>query len=210
MGITIAIDDFGTGDALREMGITIAIDDFGTGFSSLSYLAKLPVDTLKIDRSFILNMASGPQGVALVSTIVNLGHSLGLKVVAEGVETEDQSRHLALLGCDEIQGYLLSKPVPAERAKKCRPAGRHGGCGVRPSVDEGAAKISSAPSPRSSAYLLSAFLHHLDDAGEVQRAVACQAVRRIQIARHPPQRRGSLHRHRVLLRQAQVFEHQVR
>ena len=100
--------------ALREMGITIAIDDFGTGFSSLSYLGKLPVDTLKIDRSFILNMASGPQGVALVSTIINLGHSLGLKVVAEGVETEDQSRHLALLGCDQIQGYLLSKPVPAE------------------------------------------------------------------------------------------------
>ncbi|HVL45643.1 MAG TPA: EAL domain-containing protein [Acidovorax sp.] len=100
--------------ALRQMGITIAIDDFGTGFSSLSYLAKLPVDTLKIDRSFILNMASGPQGVALVSTIVNLGHSLGLKVVAEGVETEAQSRHLALLGCDEIQGYLLSQPVPAE------------------------------------------------------------------------------------------------
>ncbi len=100
--------------ALREMGITIAIDDFGTGFSSLSYLGKLPVDMLKIDRSFILNMASGPQGVALVSTIINLGHSLGLKVVAEGVETEDQSRHLALLGCDQIQGYLLSKPVPAE------------------------------------------------------------------------------------------------
>ena len=100
--------------ALREMGITIAIDDFGTGFSSLSYLARLPVDTLKIDRSFILGMAAGPQGQALVSTIVNLGHSLGLKVVAEGVETEDQFRHLALLGCDQIQGYLLSKPVPAE------------------------------------------------------------------------------------------------
>ncbi|PJI97464.1 PAS domain S-box-containing protein/diguanylate cyclase (GGDEF)-like protein [Acidovorax sp. 69] len=100
--------------ALREMGITIAIDDFGTGFSSLSYLAKLPVDTLKIDRSFIMNMATGPQGLALVSTIVNLGHSLGVKVVAEGVETDEQSRRLALLGCDEIQGYLFSKPVTAE------------------------------------------------------------------------------------------------
>jgi len=99
--------------SLRDMGITIAIDDFGTGFSSLSYLAKLPVDTLKIDRSFITGLSSGPQGLALVSTIINLGHSLGLKVVAEGVETEDQSRMLALLGCDEIQGYLLSKPVPA-------------------------------------------------------------------------------------------------
>jgi len=100
--------------ALRDMGITIAIDDFGTGFSSLSYLARLPVDTLKIDRSFVVNLGSGPQGLALVSTIINLGHSLGLKVVAEGVETEDQSRKLALLGCDEIQGYLLSKPVPAD------------------------------------------------------------------------------------------------
>ncbi|MBX9834362.1 MAG: GGDEF domain-containing protein, partial [Burkholderiaceae bacterium] len=99
--------------ALRDMGITIAIDDFGTGFSSLSYLARLPVDTLKIDRSFIMNLSSGPQGLALVSTIINLGHSLGLKVVAEGVETEDQSRMLALLGCDEIQGYLLSRPVAA-------------------------------------------------------------------------------------------------
>lgn len=99
--------------ALRDMGITIAIDDFGTGFSSLSYLSRLPVDTLKIDRSFVMNLSSGPQGLALVSTIINLGHSLGLKVVAEGVETEDQSRMLALLGCDEIQGYLLSKPVAA-------------------------------------------------------------------------------------------------
>ncbi|MBW8462616.1 bifunctional diguanylate cyclase/phosphodiesterase, partial [Acidovorax sp.] len=99
--------------ALREMGITIAIDDFGTGFSSLSYLARLPVDTLKIDRSFTMNMASGPQGLSLVSTIVNLGHSLRLKVVAEGVETEDQRARLAQLGCDEMQGYLLSQPLPA-------------------------------------------------------------------------------------------------
>ena len=112
--------------ALREMGITIAIDDFGTGFSSLSYLARLPVDTLKIDRSFILGMAAGPQGQALVSTIVNLGHSLGLKVVAEGVEADEQSRQLAMLGCDEIQGYLLSQPLPAEAFEErfLRPAGQ--------------------------------------------------------------------------------------
>ncbi|MBV7454717.1 EAL domain-containing protein [Acidovorax sp. sif1233] len=100
--------------ALREMDITIAIDDFGTGFSSLSYLATLPADTLKIDRSFILGMDTGAQGQALVSTIINMGHSLGLKVVAEGVETDDQCRRLALLGCDEIQGYLLSRPLPAD------------------------------------------------------------------------------------------------
>ncbi len=100
--------------ALREMGISIAIDDFGTGFSSLSYLATLPADTLKIDRSFIMGMDTGPQGQALVSAIINMGHSLGLKVIAEGVETNEQCSRLALLGCDEIQGYLLSRPVAAE------------------------------------------------------------------------------------------------
>ena len=100
--------------ALREMGITIAIDDFGTGFSSLSYLATLPVDTLKIDRSFVLGMDSGARGQAMVSAIINMGHSLELNVVAEGVETEEQRRRLALLGCDELQGYLLSRPVPVD------------------------------------------------------------------------------------------------
>ena len=100
--------------AIRAMGITIAIDDFGTGFSSLSYLAKLPVDTLKIDRSFVIDMTAGPEGLALVSTIIDLAHSLKLKVVAEGVETEEQSRLLRLLSCDEMQGFLFSKPVPSE------------------------------------------------------------------------------------------------
>jgi EAL domain-containing protein (putative c-di-GMP-specific phosphodiesterase class I) len=100
--------------AIRAMGVSIAIDDFGTGFSSLSYLAKLPVDTLKIDRSFVIDMTTGPQGLALVSTVISLAHSLKLKVVAEGVETEEQSRLLRLLNCDEMQGFLFSKPVPAE------------------------------------------------------------------------------------------------
>jgi EAL domain-containing protein (putative c-di-GMP-specific phosphodiesterase class I) len=100
--------------AIRAMGVTIAIDDFGTGFSSLSYLSRLPVDTLKIDRSFVIGMTAGPEGLALVSTIVNLAHSLKLKVVAEGVETDEQSRLLRLLNCDEMQGYLFSKPLPHE------------------------------------------------------------------------------------------------
>lgn len=100
--------------AIRAMGITIAIDDFGTGFSSLSYLARLPVDTLKIDRSFIIDMTVGPQGLSLVSTIISLAHALQLKVVAEGVETEEQARLLRLLNCDEMQGYLFSKPLPRE------------------------------------------------------------------------------------------------
>ncbi|MDP2135788.1 MAG: EAL domain-containing protein, partial [Sulfuritalea sp.] len=100
--------------AIRDIGISIAIDDFGTGFSSLSYLARLPVHTLKIDRSFVIDMTAGPQGLALVSTIINLAHSLKLKVVAEGVETEEQRRLLHLLDCDEMQGFLFSKPLPGE------------------------------------------------------------------------------------------------
>ena len=100
--------------AIRALGVTIAIDDFGTGFSSLSYLSKLPVDTLKIDRSFVTDMTAGPEGLALVSTIISLAHSLKLKVVAEGVETEEQSRLLRLVNCDEMQGFLFSKPVPGK------------------------------------------------------------------------------------------------
>jgi diguanylate cyclase (GGDEF)-like protein/PAS domain S-box-containing protein len=100
--------------AIRAMGLRIAIDDFGTGFSSLSYLAKLPVDTLKIDRSFIIDLDAGPEGSALVATIISLAHALKLKVVAEGVETPEQLRILSLLQCDEYQGFLFGKPVPAD------------------------------------------------------------------------------------------------
>jgi diguanylate cyclase (GGDEF)-like protein/PAS domain S-box-containing protein len=98
--------------AIRSMGVSVAIDDFGTGFSSLSYLSKLPADTLKIDRSFVNDMTAGTAGRALVSTIIGLAHALELKVVAEGVETEEQANMLRLLNCDEMQGYLCSKPLP--------------------------------------------------------------------------------------------------
>jgi diguanylate cyclase (GGDEF)-like protein/PAS domain S-box-containing protein len=100
--------------AIRAMGIGIAIDDFGTGFSSLSYLSKLPVDTLKIDRSFVLDMASAPGGATLVSVIIDLAHALKLKAVAEGVETQEQLRQLRALNCDQMQGYLCGKPVAGE------------------------------------------------------------------------------------------------
>ncbi len=96
---------------VRAMGVSIAIDDFGTGFSSLSYLAKLPVHTLKIDRSFVTDMTAGPEAIALVSTIIKLAHSMNLNVVAEGVETDQQSHLLRLLKCDEIQGYFASMPM---------------------------------------------------------------------------------------------------
>nr|WP_315187462.1 EAL domain-containing protein [uncultured Albidiferax sp.] len=110
--INLSIDSLQT---IRAMGISVAIDDFGTGFSSLSYLSRLPVDTLKIDRSFVVGMAAGQQGLALVSTIIDLAHALSLKVVAEGVETEEQSRLLQDLKCDELQGFLFSKPIPVEQ-----------------------------------------------------------------------------------------------
>jgi len=100
--------------AIRALGVTIAIDDFGTGFSSLSYLSKLPVDTLKIDRSFVADMVSGAGGMTLVSVIINMAHALKLNVVAEGVETEEQQRQLRLMRCDEMQGYLFGKPVPVD------------------------------------------------------------------------------------------------
>jgi diguanylate cyclase (GGDEF)-like protein len=100
--------------AIRALGVTIAIDDFGTGFSSLNYLAKIPVDTLKIDRSFVVEMASATGGLTLVSVIINLARALNLNTVAEGVETEEQLRQLRLLGCDEMQGYLFGRPVPVE------------------------------------------------------------------------------------------------
>ncbi len=99
--------------AIRAMGIRIAIDDFGTGYSSLGYLSRLPVDSLKIDRSFVTDMTLSQEGLHLVSTIISLAHSLKLCVVAEGVETEEQARLLRLLNCDETQGFLYSRPIPA-------------------------------------------------------------------------------------------------
>ena len=97
---------------VRRLGMSIAIDDFGTGYSSLGYLAKLPVQALKIDRSFIITMLNDPDTMTLVQTIISLAHSLRLKVIAEGVESEDQAKILRLLRCDELQGYLYSKPIP--------------------------------------------------------------------------------------------------
>lgn len=100
---------------LDEMGVRIAIDDFGTGYSSLAYLKRLPVDELKIDKSFILGMDESENDAVIVRSTIDLGRNLGLRVVAEGVETQVAWNRLASLGCDVAQGYFLSRPVPAEQ-----------------------------------------------------------------------------------------------
>ena len=99
---------------IRALGVSIAIDDFGTGYSSLGYLAKLPVQALKVDRSFIGAMLDDPGSMTLVTSIVTLAHSLELIVIAEGVETEEHAHILRLLGCDQMQGYLIGRPVPRD------------------------------------------------------------------------------------------------
>ena len=98
--------------ALAAMGVRVAMDDFGTGHSSLSYLKRFDIDTLKIDRSFVSELPQDPEDKAIATAIVAMGHSLHMKVVAEGVETEAQAQCLRELGCDEMQGYLLSRPMP--------------------------------------------------------------------------------------------------
>ena len=103
---------------LKGKGISIALDDFGTGYSSLSYLQKLPINTLKIDRSFVSNVASNPDDAAISRAIVALAHSLELNITAEGVETKEQLDYLQTQGCHEVQGYYFSPPLPGDRLKE--------------------------------------------------------------------------------------------
>ncbi|WP_223425139.1 putative bifunctional diguanylate cyclase/phosphodiesterase [Alcanivorax limicola] len=98
--------------SLRKRGVELSLDDFGTGYSSLSYLKRFPIDTLKIDRSFITELDQSPDDAAITRAIIDMAHSLNLRVVAEGVETDSHLRILRSMGCDSIQGYLISKPVP--------------------------------------------------------------------------------------------------
>ncbi|WP_122585420.1 putative bifunctional diguanylate cyclase/phosphodiesterase [Pseudomonas viridiflava] len=98
---------------LRDLGVKMAIDDFGTGYSSLSYLRRFPVDYVKIDRAFISGLGDGTEDAAIIQAIISMAHSLGLKVVAEGVENQSQLEFLRSHGCDEVQGYLISRPIEA-------------------------------------------------------------------------------------------------
>jgi EAL domain-containing protein (putative c-di-GMP-specific phosphodiesterase class I) len=99
---------------IRDLGVQIFLDDFGTGYSSLSYIAALPIHAVKIDRSFIIRMMQHKRHRAVVIAAISLAHSLGMKIIAEGVETTDQAKAVIELGCDEIQGFFFSKPMPAD------------------------------------------------------------------------------------------------
>jgi len=101
--------------AFRDAGISVSLDDFGTGYSSLSYLRRFDIDYLKIDRSFVHNMQTDPNDLALCESIIVMAHRLGLQVIAEGVETREQQDLLVAAGCDYLQGYLFAKPLPLEQ-----------------------------------------------------------------------------------------------
>ena len=113
---SLLIDDperaLGTLEALSALGVRIAMDDFGTGYSSLSYLWRFPFDKVKIDRAFVQGLETENKVSLIIASIVSLAHSLGMRVNAEGVETESQREALRRLGCDELQGFLLGRPAP--------------------------------------------------------------------------------------------------
>ena len=105
-------------NALGALGVNLSIDDFGTGYSSLSHLARMPAHELKIDRSFVQGLETDAEYAAVVRSAIDMGHSLGMKVVAEGIETELAADRLRALGCDIAQGYLYAKPMPLDQLER--------------------------------------------------------------------------------------------
>jgi EAL domain-containing protein (putative c-di-GMP-specific phosphodiesterase class I) len=104
--------------ALKDMGLALSIDDFGTGYSSLAYLKQFTLDFLKIDKQFIDNLTTSTKDAAIATSIIQLGHNLGLEVIAEGVETEEQMTLLQERGCDYVQGYYFGRPLPVAEVER--------------------------------------------------------------------------------------------
>jgi EAL domain-containing protein (putative c-di-GMP-specific phosphodiesterase class I) len=129
-------------EQLSRLGVVVAMDDFGTGYSSMSYLQRFPIDKLKIDISFIRNLASNPDDVSIVGAIISLAHGLRLKVVAEGVETAEQLALLTGMGCDQYQGFFRSAAVaPADVESLLTPAGNHSMAGKQRSAGRTYSKL---------------------------------------------------------------------
>jgi EAL domain-containing protein (putative c-di-GMP-specific phosphodiesterase class I) len=118
--------------AIKKTGVRLSIDDFGTGYSSLAYLNQFPIDTVKIDRSFIRHLPESHSDAQITSAVIALGHSLGLTVVAEGAEMQAQIDFLREEGCDEVQGYFYSRPIPAGDMRIFLDRPVHPGCGGEP------------------------------------------------------------------------------
>ena len=112
----VLIEDFDRGLALlrrlKSLGVRVSMDDFGSGYSSLSYLQAFPFDKIKIDRAFVINLGRNPQSASIVRAVIGLGHGLGMSMVAEGVETQEQLNFLADEGCDAVQGFFIGRPAP--------------------------------------------------------------------------------------------------
>jgi EAL domain-containing protein (putative c-di-GMP-specific phosphodiesterase class I) len=111
---------------LRSLGVRIAMDDFGTGYSSLSYLRSFPFDKIKIDQSFVRDLTERPDSIAIIRAVADLGQSFGMTTTAEGVETQEQLDKMRAEGCNEVQGYFYSKPVPASEIPQLLAAFRQG------------------------------------------------------------------------------------